>query len=290
MRLGTAWYGFRAYSIQNYFETAAALHLPYVELPMYYQLLQEDPLHPRGFAFSSAETLEEIRRLAQAASVSMVSAVAENPLSPVAAHPGTYDSAQIAFGHAASRRAIDICSFLGVSVLRVSEPAVHDAITPHLEQVMHEHGKALRPLGDYAADRGVRLCVENYGLNAKHMVWILDGAHHENIGTLYDPCNYHRMGEDPLQALRLVSGKVFYCHLKDAFFEDPRDPDSLFAGSRWPPSVGVGEGEIDWPVLVPELASVYDGYACIEYEVASDVVRGTRVSRDTVSGLLGAVA
>ena len=41
-----------------------------------------------------------------------------------------------------------------------------------------------------------------------------------------------------------------HCQLKDAFRDDPRDPNLLFEGSRWPPSVAVGEGEIDWgPIL-----------------------------------------
>lgn len=122
----------------------------------------------------------------------------------------------------------------------------------------------------------MRIVAENYGLASEQVNWLLDAADHPAVGTLYDPCNYHRIGEDPLSALKNLGQRVYHCHLKDAFYNAPRDPDSLFEGPRWPPSVAVGEGEIEWGPILSELATFYDGYLCIEYEIAKDVVRGTR--------------
>lgn len=143
---------------------------------------------------------------------------------------------------------------------------------------MEAYGQAMHDLGDYAAERGIKIVVENYGLTSEQVNWLLDAADHPAVGTLYDPCNYHRIGEDPLSALKNLGQRVYYCHLKDAFYQDPRHPDSLFEGSRWPPSEAVGEGEIVWGPILAELATFYDGYLCFEYEIAKDVMRGTRVS------------
>ncbi len=56
---GTAWYGFREFSIENYFSTAAALGLTSVEIPLYWQVV-EDP----------ALRCETNRQLAECASLS----------------------------------------------------------------------------------------------------------------------------------------------------------------------------------------------------------------------------
>jgi len=114
---------------------------------------------------------------------------------------------------------------------------------------------------------------------------LLDAADHPGVQTLYDPCNYHRLGEDPVAALSQLEDSIGYCHLKDAFRDDSRDPDSLFEGSRWPPSEAVGDGEIDWETVLPALHSNYDGYAVIEYEMAEDVMVGTRRSVEHARGI-----
>ncbi len=46
------------------------------------------------------------------------------------------------------------------------------------------------------------------------MRMLLDAAGHPNVGTLFDPCNYFRLGDDPVAAFDTLQDKVFYCHLK----------------------------------------------------------------------------
>jgi sugar phosphate isomerase/epimerase len=273
MKLGAAWYGFREQTTTNYFEMAVALGLKYIEIPLYWQIIEDN------YARYSLPGIGKKLALAEQAGVSMVSAVAAFDIAGEFDMRGdAIDQSAVEFARAAARRAIDIGAQLGLEVLRITEPSVPPERIDAARAYVEQYGEAMHVLGDHAAERGVRIVVENYGLTSEQVNWLLDAADHPSVGTLYDPCNYHRIGEDPLSALKNLGPRVYYCHLKDAFRSDPRDPHSLFEGSRWPPSVAVGEGEIEWGPILSELATFYDGYLCIEYEIAQDVMRGTRVS------------
>ena len=41
-----------------------------------------------------------------------------------------------------------------------------------------------------------RIAIENYGLTSRQILQVLDAANHPAVGTLYDPCNYYRHGQD----------------------------------------------------------------------------------------------
>jgi sugar phosphate isomerase/epimerase len=254
---------------------AAALGLKYVEIPLYSEIIADKSYHytPRG--------IEMLRATAESAGVRMVSSVsALNIAGDFGMRGDDVDRGAVRFAMAAAHRVIDLGTQLDIEVLRITEPNIEPDRLDRARLYMEAYGEALRILGDYAIERGVRLVIENYGLFSEQVNWSLNAADHPAVGTLYDPCNYHRIGEDPLSALRSLGQRVTYVHLKDAFRDDPRDPNSLFEGSRWPPSVAVGEGEIDWGPILAELSGFYDGYLCIEYEIAEDVMRGTRASID----------
>jgi len=273
MKLGTAWYGFREQTPANYFEMAAALGLKYVEIPLYEHIIGD-----RHFCYSQ-QGIDTMRAMAGRVGVRMVSSVsALNIAGGFNMRGDDIDSSTVTFAQAAARRVIDLGVQLGIEVLRITEPNIPSERLDIARPYMEKYGQSMRTLGHYAAERGVRIVVENYGLTSEQVNWMLDAADHPAVGTLYDPCNYHRIGEDPLSALQNLRERVYYCHLKDAFRDDPRDPDSLFEGSRWAPSVAVGEGEIDWGPILAELATFYDGYLCIEYEISKDAMRGTRAS------------
>lgn len=276
MKLGAAWYGFREQTATNYFEMAAGLGLKYVEVPLYWQIIEDNP---GRFKYGSLTAIGDLKTQAQQAGVRMVSSVSEFSLAGSMNIRGdAVDPGEAEFALAAARRVIDIGAQLGLDVLRITEPNINPDDIDRARPYMEAYGKAMGTLGDYASERGVRIVAENYGLTSAQVNWLLDAADHPNVGTLYDPCNYHRIGEDPLSALKNLGHRVTYCHLKDAFRNDPRDPTTLFAGSRWPPSVAVGAGEINWGPILAEMATFYDGYLCIEYEMAQDVMHGTRSS------------
>ena len=252
---------------------AKALGLLYIEFPLYWQIIEDDS------ARYSLAGVERLLKGAKQAGVSLVSSVSALDLvGPFDMKGDAIDRGTVEFGKAAARRVIDLGAQLNLKVLRLSEPNIPDDRLEEARDYMQAYGREMRVLGDYAAEKGIRIVIENYGLKSEHVNWLLDEADHLAVGTLYDPCNYARINEDPLAALKNLGERVYYCHLKDTLRNDPRDPAILFPGSRWAPSVAVGEGIIDWGPILAELATFYDGYLCIEYEVAEDVMRGTRSS------------
>jgi len=278
---GTAWYGYREWSAANYFSNAAALGLTAVEIPLYWQIIEDE-------LFNLHRT-DDLLRLAEESGVRMHAGVAAVELStPFDIRGLPIDDDSIVFHKALAKQVVGVAAGLGLEVARIVEPNI-DPENLHLgDAYMETYGNALAELGDYAETLGLRIVAENYGVDARHIRMLLDAADHPNVGTLFDPCNYFRIGDDPVAALELIGNKVFYCHLKDTVRDDPRTKDELFPGSRWRPSVAVGRGDLDWSTLLPALASVYSGVAVIECEMPDDVVTATTHSRDFLVAELGA--
>lgn len=283
MKLAAAWYGFREQTQTNYFEMAAALGLRYVEIPLYSQLVED------RYVRLSHHSLTVLLDTAKAAGVRPVSSVSSFDIAGDFDMRGDeIDQSAVDFARAAARRAIDVGHELGLEVMRITEPNIPPERLGDAMAYMRAYGEAAREIGGYAADRGIRIVVENYGVTSEHMSWLLEAADHPAVGTLFDPCNYLRMGEDPVDALGRLKDRVYYCQLKDAIKGDKRSGELLFPGSRWPPSRPVGEGDIDWGNLLAQLASFYHGYLAIEYELADDVMRGTRTSIEALRRFTGA--
>jgi len=280
MNISTAWHGFRHMSPANYFAAAAALGIEYVEVPLYHHTLGEwyGPVAPPA-----------IRQLAEECGVEMVSGVAAMELA------GPYDELgrpitdrQVDAQRTIALALIDTAHSLGLGVLRIAEPNLAPEHQHLAEQFLSDYAEALRPIGDYAATLGVSIPVENYGLLPSQIDVMFATADHPDVGTLFDPCNYARMGEDPLEALRLLKGRIVYCHLKDTRTAEDGEPSQLFPGSRWRSPVAVGDGDIDWVPLLAELDESYDGFTSLEYESADDVIFGTKRSLDAVAASLRA--
>ncbi|GMQ93507.1 MAG: hypothetical protein BMS9Abin12_0984 [Acidimicrobiia bacterium] len=281
LKLGAAWYGFREQTPTNYFGMVAALGLRYVEVPLLWQIIDG-----KLFNFRLNAGTDAVSEAATSAGVQIVSSVSHFDLAGDYAMLGEeVDESRRRFGFAAAQRVIDIGARLGLEVMRITEPGIRSDHLQEAEQTMEALGKVLSQLGDYADQYGIKIAVENYELTSQQVLWALEAADHSAVGTLYDPCNYFRIGEDPLDALRRLRGRVVYGHLKDQIRKDERDPNLLFPGSRWAPSVAVGDGDIVWEPILTELASSYEGYLCFEYEMPADVMVGTRRSLDHVQAI-----
>jgi sugar phosphate isomerase/epimerase len=278
MRLGAAWYGFGEQTPKNYFEMAAALGLRYVEVPLY------------GFSltswYCSTESTKAVLSDAREAGVQIVAGVsALDVAGRLDGHE--IDREGIPFALAQARRAMDVGAYLGVEVIRLSEP--HRLRSDQLDMeaaYMRAYGDAFHELGDYASERGLRIAIENFGLTSGQIRQVLNAADHPLVGTLYDPCNYYRHSQDPLAALRDLGRRVFYCHLKDAWFPYPaRRPDNLPMASSgqmqpWWWIRPLGQGNVEWVPILAELAAFYDGYLCLEHDIRDSVMWGTRLGID----------
>lgn len=107
------------------------------------------------------------------------------------------------FGIAASKRVIDIASQLGLEIAWITETNIPSELPEIAENYLINYGSALNQLGQYGADNGVVVAVENYGVGSDQTNLILDTAGHKKVRTLFDPCNYFRVGEDPLEAIKI---------------------------------------------------------------------------------------
>ena len=285
MKLGAAWYGFGKQSPTNYFEMVAALGLRYVEVPLYAPQLDD--------WYGSRDRAEAVLAAAQEAGVEIVSGVAAQNIAGQL-RGGIFDRAGVDLGMAQARRAIDVGAFLGAEVIRLAEP---QRLSPDQlgmkDPYLEAYGDAFRALGDYGAERGLRIAIENFGLTSDQIIQVLDAADHPAVGTLYDPCNYYRHGQDPLSALRDLGQRVTYCHLKDAWFPYPaRQPESapmLYTGQvqPWWWIRPLGEGNVDWTAVLSELATFYTGYMCLEHDIRDSAMRGTRIGIAYVRRLAG---
>lgn len=282
MQIATAYYGFREQTPTNYFEMAAALGIRYVEIPMYAHIIKDARYNLR-----SVEAIDALRATAEQAGVTIVASVSNLPLvDGLNLWGGSLDASTTTFALAAARRVIDIAAQLGIRVARITEPNVKPEDAARADDLLTQCGHILRGLAEHAAERGVQIVIENYGIHAEQLVQVLQTADHPQVGALYDPCNFYRMGDDPLAALHTLRDHIHYVHLKDARRDEARDPDSLFVGSRWSPSLPVGAGEIAWQPILHELSTFYTGYIGIEYEMPNDVMRGTRSSLQHIQRIM----
>ena len=111
------------------------------------------------------------------------------------------------------------------------------------------------------AELGLALALENHGdLTASQLAELLDRVGDETLGACLDTANALRVGDDPLEAARLLAPAVRMVHLKDVEpLERAADP---IAG---PCSVAYGEGVVALRDVLAALGgSAFDGLVCVE--------------------------
>lgn len=101
----------------------------------------------------------------------------------------------------------------------------------------------LRYLGDYAADRGVRIALETHGgltRNGTLAARLLAAVDHPAVGVNYDTGNIYYYNDDlnPAEDVRQVADKVFQVHLKDT---SGGKGEWMFCP--------LGDGRVDFPAI-----------------------------------------
>ncbi|MBI2940895.1 MAG: sugar phosphate isomerase/epimerase, partial [Chloroflexi bacterium] len=155
------------------------------------------------------------------------------------------------------RRRIDFAQQLG------AQNVVSDA-TRRLEvdaDQWRKLGNTLRHVGDYAADRGVRIALETHGgltRNGALARKLLDAVDHPAIGINYDTGNiyYYNDDLDPAEDVRQVAERVVQVHLKD----------TVGGKGEWM-FCALGDGRVNFPAIIAELQSVgFHGPYSLELE------------------------
>ncbi len=101
----------------------------------------------------------------------------------------------------------------------------------------------------------------------------------ERIGCCVDVGHTFRLAEDPVDALKTVSSRLYDVHLKD-----------VSATGERPPKVPVGRGVIDHPAILRTLVEIgYTYHAALEWEgEAEDPIPGMAESYGYIRGVFGA--
>jgi sugar phosphate isomerase/epimerase len=175
---------------------------------------------------------------------------------------------------------IDMISELGGSYCRVLSGQKRPEID--VEEGIDLTVSCIEACLPYAADHGVTLILENH---YKDDFWeypefaqkmdifcrVVDRIHHPCFGVNYDPSNTYLAGEDPLELLKKVSGRVVTMHasdryLKEGTIEDLRKEESGVTGYAERLSHGeIGKGLNDYDAIFRELKKAgFDGWISIE--------------------------
>jgi sugar phosphate isomerase/epimerase len=121
-------------------------------------------------------------------------------------------------------------------------------------------GDWLAPLGDYAAQRGVTIVVENAlsFRSSKEMWLILDRLSHPSIACCWDVANAAMIGEHPSVSVPTLNSRIQYVQVKDALL-----------GPLGANFCKLGEGDIPVQKLLIRLLGIgYTGWVSLEWEKA----------------------
>ncbi|MDG2021377.1 MAG: sugar phosphate isomerase/epimerase [Phycisphaerales bacterium] len=121
----------------------------------------------------------------------------------------------------------------------------HDANDPARGVVLDR----LRTLADIFAERDVRVGLETGQESAATLLDALHALDHPSVGVNFDPANMilYGMG-DPVEAIRMLAGKVVQVHAKDAI--QTSEPGT------WGAEVPLGSGQVDWSAFITEVESI----------------------------------
>ncbi len=107
---------------------------------------------------------------------------------------------------------------------------------------------ALKRLASAAADVGVVLAIENHAdLTAEQLAWLIGAVGSPSLAVCFDVANAVRVGDDPVEAARILAPLAVAAHVKD-LSADPWHPRS------GPTSVPLGTGTMPLEAVLAELA------------------------------------
>ena len=189
--------------------------------------------------------------------------------------------------HQHLRRVIDGAELLDIKLVGTFVGARTD-ISP--AENVREIGRVFRDLLKYAADRNVKIMIENCPMDNwvsfgrpgnfaySPELWeaLFNEIQAENFGLNFDPSHLYWLGIDYIQAVRDFGPKIFHTHAKDTeILVDGKNKYGILGRqiepqpwkSGWWRYRIPGSGEIDWKKFIDTLQeSGYDNTLSIEHE------------------------
>jgi sugar phosphate isomerase/epimerase len=176
------------------------------------------------------------------------------------------------------RFGVDEAGRFGSSVVRVFAGDVSQGIT--FDQAREWIVEGLARASEYAADKGVRLALENHGTLAgrgDQVRGIIEDVRSrsgtDSLGANPDTGNFLLVNQPSHEAIREVAGYAYMVHFKD-FAPAPQGHSGhaygALNGDRFVGTT-IGEGGVDLAKCIQELKDAgFDGWLSVEYEGEED--------------------
>jgi sugar phosphate isomerase/epimerase len=213
--------------------------------------------------------------------------------------------------HEHLRRVIDAAQLLGVGLVGTF---VGRDVTLTVEENLRLGEKVLPPLVEYAADRSVRLVVENcpmegwhpdgYPANLAYSPQLWDWMAGLGLYLNFDPSHLSWLGIDPVAVVAPYADRILHVQAKDVeidpagrnrlgvFGNAVARADNPWASGWWRYRIP-GLGQVDWAGLTAALSSAgYAGVVSVEHEdpvwsgSVEKIRHGLVLARDTLDPLV----
>jgi sugar phosphate isomerase/epimerase len=157
-------------------------------------------------------------------------------------------------------RWIDAAARLGHDLLRITVGSPASRGDEPAEVLVERLVGPVRRAADHAAERSVRLALENHGdLRVRDILALFDGVDRpDTLGVCLDNVNLIRVGDDMADGTRALAPHTLLVQLKDHEAGDP----TVWGG---PVCTALGDGVADLDGLIAILATAgFDGPVCVE--------------------------
>ncbi|MGA2500519.1 MAG: sugar phosphate isomerase/epimerase [Tepidisphaeraceae bacterium] len=156
------------------------------------------------------------------------------------------------------RHSIDVAATLGTGYVKIFDLQLRPG--QNREAAAAAMGQWLRPLADYAAEKSLKILVENQlSFRRASELWlIIETAAHPAVAACWDVLNAALAGERPAVSVPTLNSRIELVQVKDAYLRD--------VGANY---CKLGDGDLRVPELVNRLKGIgYDGWISFEFEKA----------------------
>lgn len=157
---------------------------------------------------------------------------------------------------------------------------------------------AMCKCGEYAADKKITLAIETGPEKASTLLSFLQDTN-GGIGVNLDPANFVMVtGQDPVEAVQVLSKYIVHTHAKDGVMLKQTDPEIIYdcfaKGGIEALNVAdyfletpLGDGDVDYAKYINALRGIgYDGYLTIERETGENPISDIQKSLNTLRNII----